>query len=163
MAFDNNLSNTIKFTDPNGTISIKQTSDSKKVSFQITDSGCGMSPKNADQSLRQILPRWSLPRLRRQRHEDDGGAAERIEASDLSLRTQRRGRHFEAASSLCSYRRLFGRKIRHPLENRLLGNVFPIVARRYAHLFFEHFREVIIVSNAYICGDILNTHRTGVK
>ena len=43
IVWNNILSNAIKFTDPNGKISIKQTSDQKRVYVQITDTGCGMS------------------------------------------------------------------------------------------------------------------------
>lgn len=43
IVWNNILSNAIKFSDPNGEISIKQTSDQKKVYVQITDTGCGMS------------------------------------------------------------------------------------------------------------------------
>lgn len=43
IVWNNILSNAIKFTDPNGKIYIKQTSNQKRVSVQIVDNGCGMS------------------------------------------------------------------------------------------------------------------------
>jgi len=43
IVWNNILSNAIKFSGPNGKISIKQTSDQKMVYVRITDTGCGMS------------------------------------------------------------------------------------------------------------------------
>jgi signal transduction histidine kinase len=64
--FDNYLSNDIKFTNPNGTISIKQTSDAKKVYVQITDTGCGM-PSCCGSWISSKAPALSRVRLAKAR------------------------------------------------------------------------------------------------
>lgn len=43
LVWNNILSNAVKFSNPNGKISITQTSDKDNVYFQFTDTGCGMS------------------------------------------------------------------------------------------------------------------------
>ncbi|MEH7495556.1 HAMP domain-containing sensor histidine kinase [Neobacillus niacini] len=43
IVWNNLLSNAIKFTEPGGTIKLKQTTDSDMVTVMVEDSGCGMS------------------------------------------------------------------------------------------------------------------------
>ncbi|WP_026684518.1 HAMP domain-containing sensor histidine kinase [Heyndrickxia coagulans] len=54
IVWNNLLSNAIKFTEPGGTVKLKQTSDSGQVTVIVEDGGCGMS----EETIRHIFDKF---------------------------------------------------------------------------------------------------------